>query len=79
MATGDDQETSRTELIRCAVPLIAAIRSGELETEECDVKIAELRESHPYPRWLDLLFWESAGLTDEEVIVKALEYHPTAL
>lgn len=79
-ATGDDPETSKTELIRRAVPLIAVIRSGELETEECDAKVAELREPYPYyPRWLDLLFWESVDLTDEEVILKALEYRPIAL
>ncbi|MGW2937137.1 hypothetical protein ACWDA7_36075 [Streptomyces sp. NPDC001156] len=76
----NDREKGRTELLRRAVPLIAAIRSGELKTEECDAKIAELRELYPYyPRWLDLLFWESAELSDEEVMLKALEYRAVAL
>ncbi|MGW4286417.1 hypothetical protein ACWEIK_05735 [Streptomyces sp. NPDC004673] len=67
-------------LIRRAVPLIAEIRSGELRTEDCDAKIAELQELYPYcPRWLDLLFLESADLTDEQVMEKALEYRPFAL
>lgn len=79
MATEDSRDIARDDRFRRALDLVAEIRSGTLDDEACDRKIEELREFHPHPRWVALMFSEIPDLTDEEVVHRAFEYRAIEL
>jgi hypothetical protein len=62
-----------------ALELVRAIRYELKSDEEIEAPFNELQRLIPHPAWLDLLYWQTPELSNDEVIDKALEYRPTAL
>jgi hypothetical protein len=61
-----------------ALVLVRAFRRGNLSDQETVERLADLERLIPTPHWLDLMFQEMPGLSDEEVVDRALTYRPLA-
>jgi hypothetical protein len=62
-----------------ALELVRAIRYQLKSDEEVEGPLNELQRLIPHPAWMDLLYWHTPELSDDEVVDKALEYRPIAL
>jgi len=59
-----------------ASELIQTLRNPSLPDDQVQAPLEELERILGYPRVSDLLFYENPPLTEDQVIDRALQYHP---